>query len=99
MEKQRGPLFAKAVEALGLTKEIAELDKTMDQLVPLEGDLVMNACSELTTKLLMLGTKDRVTLALNVVKAYISVFDRSIQNYSPEKAKELFAKMSRPDAM
>ena len=99
LEKRRDPLFVKVTDALGLTKEVEELDKMANQLVPLEGKLVMDACSELTTKLLMLGAKDRVTLALNVVKAYIAVFDRYVQNYSPEKAKELFAKTSEPDAM
>ena len=96
---ERNPFATKAIEMLGLTKEVEELDKMADQLVPLERKLVTDACSELTAKLLMLGTKDRVTLALNVVKAYISVFDRSIQNYSPEKAKELFTKVPKPDAM
>ena len=47
----------------------------------------------------MLGTKDRVTSALNVVKAYIAVFDRYVQNYSLEKVKGLLPKMSEPDAM
>jgi len=99
LERRKDPIVEKAIKALGLKKEIEELGNSVDKLAPLEGKLVMDACSELITKILMLGTKDRVTLALNVVKAYISVFDRSIQNYSPEKAKELFTKVPKPDAM
>ena len=99
MERRKDPIVEKAIKALGLKKEIEELGNSVDKLAPLEGKLVMDACSELITKILMLGTRDRVTLALNVVKAYIAVFNRYVQNYSPEKVKGLLPKASEPDAM
>ena len=96
---RRDPSITKVLEALGLTKEAEELESTLDKLIPLEGKLIMDACSELTAKILMLGTKDRATLALDVVKAYIAVFDRYVQNYSLAKVKGLLPKMSEPDAI
>ena len=98
MERRKDPILEKTIEALGLKKEIEELGNLTDKLVPLEAKFVLNACSELTDKISTLGTKDRIVLALNVVKAYITVYDQYVQNFSLEKVKELFAKVSRPNA-
>ena len=99
MERRKDPIVEKAIKALGLKTEVEELNNMTNKLVPLEAKFVLDACAELTDKISTLGTKDRIVLALNVVKAYITVYDLYVKNFSLEKVKELFTKVPKPDAM